>query len=329
MSATDIDPPFGDRREVAHTETSEHGGSIVRVFITGASGFIGSAVAAELIDAGHQVEALARSEDAAARLAELGAEVRLGSLDDLDGLRAGAAGADGVVHCAYIHDFQRMEHAAAADLSAVEAFGEVLEGSGRPLVITCGTALVAPGRVATEDDSADPGAHPRVASERLALALAGRGVRSSVVRPGPSVHGEGDHGFVPILIQIARSKGVSAYVGDGSNRWPAVHRLDAGRLYRLALESATPGSVFHAVADEGIPTREIAEVIGRHLSLPVASLDAEQARAHFDWMARFWGVDAPASSALTRERLGWRPVEVGLIEDLERGHYFKDGANAS
>ncbi len=303
----------------------------MRVFVTGATGFIGSAVVSELIDAGHEVVGLARSEQSAARLANTGAEVLRGSLDDLDVLRAGAEAADGVVHTAYIHDFSQMEVAAATDRRAIETLGAALEGSGRPLVVTTGTALIRPGAVVTEDDGADPASagHPRLATERLALAMAERGVRVSVVRPGASVHGEGDHGFVPVLIEIARAKGTSAFIGDGANRWPAVHRLDAAHLYRLALEHGSAGSVFHAVGDEGVPTREIAEVIGRHLSLPVESIAADDAAEHFGWIGMFFAVDAPASSALTRERLGWRPTHVGLIEDLGQGHYFEQDATVA
>ena len=297
----------------------------MRVFVTGATGFIGSATVRELIDAGHQVVGLARSDEAAAALSEAGAEVHPGSLEDLDSLRSGAAAADGVIHTAYIHDFSQMENAAQADLRAVETMGAVLEGSGRPLVVTSGTALIRPGAVVTEEDWPDPGAavHPRFATSLAARALADRGVRSSIVRPGASVHGEGDHGFVPYLINLAREKGVSGYIGDGSNRWPAVHRLDTAHLYRLALENAPAGSVLHAVADEGVPSREIAEVIGRHLGVPVTSFSPEDAQEHFGWMAMFWSLDAPASSALTQERMGWTPTHVGLIADLEQGHYFR------
>jgi nucleoside-diphosphate-sugar epimerase len=297
----------------------------MRVFVTGATGFIGSATVRELIDAGHEVVGLARSDEAAAALFEAGAEVHPGSLEDLDSLRSGAAAADGVIHTAYIHDFSQMENAAQADLRAVETMGAVLEGSGRPLVVTSGTALIRPGAVVTEEDWPEPGAavHPRFATSLAARALADRGVRSAIVRPGASVHGEGDHGFVPYLINVAREKGVSGYIGDGSNRWPAVHRLDTGHLYRLALENAPAGSVLHAVADQGVSSREIAEVIGRHLGVPVTSFSPEDAQEQFGWMAMFWSLDAPASSALTQERMGWTPTHIGLIADLEQGHYFR------
>jgi nucleoside-diphosphate-sugar epimerase len=295
----------------------------MRVFVTGATGFIGSAVVAELIDAGHDVIGLARSDEGAAAVRAAGAEAHRGALDDLDSLRSGAAAADGVIHTAYIHDFSRMQDAARTDLLAIETLGTALEGSGRPMVITTGTALIKPGEVATEADSADTGSHPRLKAEDAAKAFAQRAVRTSIVRPGASVHGEGDHGFVPVLIDIARTKGVSAYVGDGSNRWPAVHRLDAAHLYRLALAQAPAGSVFHAIADEGVPTRDIAEVIGRHLDLPVVSVAPQDAAEHFGWIGMFFAIDAPASSALTQDRLGWRPTHRGLIDDLERGHYFE------
>ena len=301
----------------------------MRIFVTGASGFIGSAVVAELIDAGHDVIGLARSDQAASAVQAAGAEPHRGALDDLESLRSGAAAADGVIHTAYIHDFSRMQDSARTDLLAIETLGTALEGSGRPMVITTGTALIKPGEVATEEDSADSDSHPRLKAEDAAKAFAARGVRTAIVRPGASVHGEGDHGFVPVLIDIARTKGVSAYIGDGSNRWPAVHRLDAANLYRLALEDAPAGSVFHAIADEGIATREIAEVIGRHLELPVVSIAPQDAAEHFGWMGMFFGIDAPASSALTQERLGWRPVRPGLIEDLEQGHYFAQARAAA
>jgi nucleoside-diphosphate-sugar epimerase len=302
----------------------------MRVLLTGASGFIGSAIVPELLGAGHQVVGLARSDASAAAVAAAGAEVHCGALDDLDSLRAGAAAADGVIHTAFIHDFSDMPASARTDLRAIETLGAALEGSDRPLVITSGVAVLPVGGAGTERDEPDrgsAGAH-RIASEDAALALAARGVRSSVVRPAPSVHGEGDHGFVAALIGIARETGVSGYVGDGANRWPAVHRLDTARLYRLAVESAPAGSVLHAVAEEGVPTREIAEVIGRHLDLPMAAVAPE----HFGWLGGFFAADLRASSALTRELLGWEPAHLGLIEDLEQGHYFEvevDAAAAS
>jgi nucleoside-diphosphate-sugar epimerase len=302
----------------------------MRVFVTGATGFIGSAVVQELIEAGHEVVGLARSDEGAAAVEAAGAKAHRGSLDDLDSLRSGAAAADGVIHSAYNHDFSRMEDAARTDLRVIEVLGSALEGSARPLVITTGTALIKPGQVATEEDPGDPdSAHPRLGAERIAKELAARGVRTAIVRPGASVHGEGDHGFVPVLIDIARTEGVSAYIGDGSNRWPAVHRLDAARLYRLALENAPAGSVLHAIGDEGVPTRDIAEIIGRHLNLPTVSIPPERAAEHFGWIGAFFALDAPASSKLTRERLGWQPTHPGLIADLEAGHYFQEAHAAA
>lgn len=292
----------------------------MRVFVTGASGWIGSAVVPELIGAGHQVLGLARSDASAAAIAAAGAEVLRGDLDDLDTLRAGAASSDGVVHLAFVHDFTRFEDAVGADARAIEAMGAALEGSGKPLVIASGTPAV-PGRVATERDEPAPGgpAAGRAANAHAALDMAARGVRSSVVGLPRTVHGEGDHhGFIARLIGIARDKGVAGYVGDGSSRWPAVHVLDAAHLFRLAVEQAPAGSRLHAVGDEGVPVRDIAGVIGRHLNLPTASVAAED----FGWLGQFLAVDQPASSALTRELLGWRPVQPGLIEDLDKGHYF-------
>jgi nucleoside-diphosphate-sugar epimerase len=293
----------------------------MRVFVTGASGFIGSAVVPELIGAGHHVIGLARSDASADALAAAGAEVQRGSLDDLDSLRLGAEGSDGVIHLAFIHDFTRYESAVRADRLAIDAMGAVLEGSGRPLVIASGTAALAPGRVGTERDSLDPN-WPRGGAAEATLALAERGVRSSVVRLPPTVHGEGDHGFMATLIDVARASGVSGYIGDGANRWPAVHQLDVAVLFRLAFEQAPAGSVWHAVADEGVPIRTIGEVIASHLGVAAVSIPADDAGAHFGWLGVFLAIDAPASSEITRDLLHWRPTHVGLVDDLNAGHYF-------
>jgi len=275
---------------------------IMHIFVTGATGYIGSAVIRELIDAGHTVLGLARSDIGAAVLKEAGAEVHRGDIDDLDSLRSGAAAADGVIHLAYKHDFSDFAGALKTDLHAVETMGAALEGSGKPFVIT---------------------AHFNgEASENVVFALAERGVRASIVELCPSVHGEGDKGFVPRLINIARTNGVSAYVGDGSNRWPAVHRLDAAHLYRLVLENAPAGSRLSGAADEGVPFRDIASVIGKHLNLPVVSITREEADAHFGFLGAIVAFDIPRSSALTQELLGWKPVQPALIPDLEQGHYF-------
>jgi len=294
----------------------------MRVFVTGASGFIGSAVVRELIGAGHQVVGLARSDAAAAALAAAGAHVHPGDLEDLDSLRAGAQASDGVIHLAFVHDFSHYAQAAQTDRRAIEVLGEELAGSDRPFVVASGIAVLSPGRVVTEDDAASPES-PR-ASEQAALAFTARGVRVAVLRLPPTVHGEGDHGFVSRLIDIARDRGVSAYPGDGSNRWPAVHRLDAAHLFKLALEQAPTGAVLHAVAEEGVPVRDIGDVIGRHLKLPVTSVPVDEAASHFGWLGIFFALDVPASSALTQQRFDWHPVQPALIADLEKGHYFND-----
>ncbi|MGA9510897.1 MAG: SDR family oxidoreductase [Candidatus Sulfotelmatobacter sp.] len=299
----------------------------MRVFVTGATGFIGTAVVRELIDAGHQVLGLARSDAAAKSLISTGADAHRGSLEDLESLRSGAAAADGVIHTAFIHDFSNYGPAAEVDRRAIETLGSALASSDRPLIVTSGTLLVQrQGSLAKERDAHNPD-FPRK-SEEAALALAARGVRASVLRLPPSVHGNGDHGFVPRLISIAREKGVSAFIGDGLNRWPAVHRLDAAHLYRLMLEKSSVGASYHGVADEGIPTREIAEAIGRGLNVPVVNKSSEEAADHFGWVARFFGIDGPASSAHTQQQLGWRPVQPGLIADLNAQHYFEHAADA-
>jgi nucleoside-diphosphate-sugar epimerase len=297
----------------------------MRIFLTGATGFIGSAIVQELINAGHHVLGLARSETAAAALAAAGAQVHRGDLEDLDSLKSGAAASDGVIHTGFIHDFSRFKAVCEIDRLAIETLGGALAGSDRPLIVTSGTALVSPGQLATEDvmPVVTPTSFPRIASEEAVNALAARGVRVAVVRLSPSVHGDNDHGFVPNLINLAREKGVSAYIGEGLNRWTAVHRLDAAPLFRLALEKATAGARFHGVAEEGIAFREIAEVIGKRLNIPVVAKTPEEAADHFGWFAAFAGLDCPASSQRTRELLGWRPKQPGLILDLDQStRYF-------
>jgi len=298
----------------------------MRVFVTGATGFVGSALIKELLNAGHQVLGLARSEENVAKLKEAGAEAHRGDLQDLDSLRSGAKEADGVIHAGFIHDFSRFKEVCEIDKVAIDAIAEALAGSNRPFIITSGTALVSPGKLATEDIIPAPGAsgHPRL-SEPAADAAAALGVRASVIRLSPSVHGEGDHhGFVPILINIAKEKGFAAYIGDGLNQWNGVHRLDAVKLYRLALEkNVTPGARFHAVGEERIDFRAIAEAIGKGLNLPVKSITAEQAPEHFGWFTAFASANIPASSKITQEQLDWHPVQQTLLDDLEQGIYFR------
>jgi len=299
----------------------------MRIFVTGATGFVGSAIVPELVGAGHQVLGLARSDAAVSSLTTAGADVQRGSLDDPESLRKGASSADAVIHAGFIHDFANYAAAAETDRRAIETIGTVLAGSGRPFIVTSGTALAAPGRVATETDVADSD-FPRKSEEAAASATAG-GARVTVLRLPPSVHGVGDHGFVPLLIRIAREKGVSAYVGEGLNRWPAVHRLDAAHLYRLVIEKRPLAARYHAVADEGVAFREIAEVIGRRLNVPVVSKSPEEAADHFGWFAHFVGLDCPASSARTQEQLGWHPMKASLIPDIDQPSYFETNQKTS
>ncbi|HEX3434233.1 MAG TPA: SDR family oxidoreductase [Solirubrobacteraceae bacterium] len=299
----------------------------MRIFVTGASGWIGSALVPELTDAGHQVVGLARSDASADALADAGAEVHRGSLDDAESLRAAAEASDGVIHLAFKHDLAfsgDLQGASDADRRAIELFGDALADSDRPLVIASGTLGLAEGRVATERDGhdAESAVSPRHANAELTLSLAARGVRSSVVRLSPTVHGDGDSGFVAMIVATARDKGVSAYIGEGRNRWNAVHRLDAARLFRLAAEKAPAGSTLHAVGDQGVTISEIAEAIGRQLDVPVESIAAEKAGEHFGWLGGLLALDSPASSELTQDLLDWRPSGPGLIEDLDEGHYF-------
>ncbi len=305
----------------------------MRIFVTGASGWIGSAVVPELLRSDHEVVGLARSEESARRLEAAGAMVQRGDIDDPDGLAKAAADSDGVIHLAFQHEVAfggNFAAAAAADRRAVEAMGAALAGSARPLVLASGVLGLAVGRVATEYDGLMPSAEVRAspaglraATALLVLSMRGVGVRSSVLRLPPTVHGDGDHGFVATLIGIARQQGVAGYVGDGANRWPAVHRSDAARLARLALESAPAGSVLHAVDDEGVAFHQIADVMARHLGIPTASVAPADTVEHFSHLGHFAGMDSPASSVITRELTGWEPSGPGLVEDLEQGHYFR------
>jgi nucleoside-diphosphate-sugar epimerase len=299
--------------------------NFMRIFVTGATGFIGSAIVRELLTAGHQVLGLARSDASAAALAAAGAAVHRGDLENLDSLQSGAAAADGVIHTGFIHDFSRFKEVCETDRRAIGAIGAVLGGSERPFIVTSGTALLMGDRPALEADVPDFGrsTHPRIASDQAVAALAEKRVRVSLMRLPPSVHGVGDHGFVPMLINLAREKGVSAYVGEGLNRWPAVHRLDAARLYRLAVEQVpAPGTALHGVAEDGVAFREIAELIGKRLNLPVVSKSPEEAADHFGWFAHFAAIDNPTSSQQTRERFGWHPTQPGLLADIDQDGYF-------
>jgi len=292
----------------------------MRVFVTGATGFVGSAVVAELLASGHEVLGLARSDASAAQLAQMGADVLRGTIQDHDALRRGASEADGVAHLAFNHDFSKFAQNVADDAGAIETIGVALEGSGRPLIVTSGLALQPAGPIATESDN--PGPHFPRRSEAAAAAAAAKGVRASAVRLPPSTHGKGDHGFVPTLINIAREKGVAAYVGDGENRWSATHRADAARVFRLALERGGEGGPFHAVAEESIPFRQIAEAIGKGLNLPVVSVAPNEAEAHFGWFAAFAAMDLAASSARTRALLDWTPIQPDLLTDMAQNGYF-------
>ena len=303
----------------------------MRIFVTGPSGWIGSAVVADLLAAGHEVLGLARSDASAEAVTAAGAEVRRGDIGDLDVLRTAAGETDGVVHLAFRHDVAfsgDFETAVNSDMAAIEALGEALAGTGRPLAIAAGVAGLKPGELATERDMGQPGPGPggRVLNERAALALADRGVRSMSVRFAPTVHGDGDHGFVKMIVAADHSAGAAAYIADGTNRWSAVHRSDAARLVRLGIESAPAGSVLHAVGEEGVAIRDIAGAIGRGLDLPVSSITPEDAEAQFGFLAGFLAIDMPASSALTRELLSWEPSGPGLVADLEQGHYFAAAA---
>jgi nucleoside-diphosphate-sugar epimerase len=297
----------------------------MRVFVTGATGFVGSAVVADLIAAGHEVLGLARSDAAATALLAAGAKVHHGDLENLDSLHQGAAMADGVIHTGFIHDFARFKAVCQIDGRAIDALGTALAGTGKPLIITAGLARVASGRLAVETDvgPAVSDAYPRISEQQAGVAAA-KGARVSVIRLAPSVHGWGDHGFVPMLIDIARQKGVSAYIGDGANRWAAIPRRDAGSLFRLTLERGSAGKNYHGCVEEGILFRDIAEAIGRGLGLPVVSVSPDKAADHFGWFTAFAGIDCAASSTITRADIGWQPAASGLIADLAEGHYFRN-----
>lgn len=296
----------------------------MRVFVTGATGFVGSAVVQALLQAGHQVLGLARSEASAQALTDAGADVHRGSIEDLQSLASGAAQADGVIHTAFIHDFSQFLENCEKDRLAIGALGAALKGTDKPLIVTSGTALVSNGHLATENDLPDPqGQNPRIASDQAAAALAEQGVHVSLVRLPPSVHGAGDHGFVPMIIAMAREKGESAYIDAGQNLWPAVHRLDAARVFVLALEKGASNAIYHANSEEGVPFREIATLIGKHLNLPVVSKNAQEAGEHFGWFTHFASLNNPTSSQITREVLGWKPEHQDLLTDIDTAGYFK------
>lgn len=297
----------------------------MRVFVTGASGFVGSAIVNELIAAGHQVLGLVRSNKGAEQVAASGAEPLLGDVNDINILHQGATTCDAVIHTAFNHDFSQFKANCEADRKVIEAFGNALAGTGKPLVITSGVGILSYDRMVNEDDAVNVNSDvmPRAASEEAAAVAAGKGVNIYIVRLPPSVHGAGDHGFVPMVINMAREKGESAYVGEGQNRWPAVHRFDAASLYRLIVEKQPSLKILHAVAETGVPFREIAETIGKGLNLPVVSKSGDGIAAHFGWFAHFASIDCPASSAKTREALGWEPKEPGLVGDIS-ACYFVD-----
>ncbi len=294
----------------------------MRIFVTGATGFVGSAVVSELIQSGHSVLGLARSDASASMLAAQGVDVLRGSLEDTEALRRGVESTDGVIHTAFNHNFSKMVENGEVERKAIAAMGEVLQGTARPIMITSGLAMVSQGELAVEQTTTNSAlALPRTPEISAAL-LSELGVYTMVLRLPPTVHGQGDHGFVPILIQLAREKGVAAFIENGNNRWPAVHRLDAAHLYRLALEKGTPGAIYHAVGEEGIPFREIAGMIGRHLNLPVRSLQGEAVSEYFGWFSLFAGIDSPASSVWTQRELGWNAKQIGLLADMEQSGYF-------
>jgi nucleoside-diphosphate-sugar epimerase len=295
----------------------------MRIFVTGATGFVGSAVVRELIQGGHQVVGLARSDSGAKVVTDAGATAYRGNLENPETLRGGAAAADAVIHTGFIHDYSTFKAACELDRKVIDTLGFALAGSKRPLIVTSAIGVLPPGGLVTEQTMPlSPSANPRAASEEAVRALLERAVNVSVVRLSPSTHGEGDHGFVPILIKIAREKRASAYIGEGLNRWPAVHRLDAAKVYRVGLERSTPGAYYHAVAEEGVVFREIAEVIGRRLQVPVVSKSRDEAAVHFAWFAHFASMNVTASSKRTQEQLQWRPTLPGLIADLDQPHYL-------